>query len=230
MHKKELESLNDIIERQKAYLPKGIAANLKDPERRKLIIFFSDIVDYTKITEETDADVLDPILNKYLEDMLRIVNKHGGTLDKIIGDALMVYYYDTEPEENAKNSAIKCINMALEMQQHLQKSRKEWRNPDVKKHFNIRCGISYGTCTIRSFGTKDTKIYTCIGSHVNLASRLEKHCKTDKVLISESLKDLLAEDGNKYYSFEELPLTVKGIREEITAYHVSGIGREGKIR
>ena len=153
--------------------------------RKKLTVFFSDIVNFTDISDELESEEMTNLLNFYLNEMSQIALKFGGTIDKFIGDALMIFFGDPEskgPQEDAKQ----CIQMALEMQDLMTQLSDYWsKNYSLKKELKIRIGINTGFCTVGNFGSLDRIDYTAIGSTVNLASRLESMSDPGSILVSE---------------------------------------------
>ena len=112
--------------------------------RKKLTVFFSDIVNFTDISDELESEEMTNLLNFYLNEMSQIALKFGGTIDKFIGDALMIFFGDPEskgPQEDAKQ----CIQMALEMQDLMTQLSDYWsKNYSLKKELKIRIGINTG--------------------------------------------------------------------------------------
>ena len=159
--------------------------------RKKLTIFFSDIVGFTDISDELESEEMTNLLNFYLNEMSQIALKHGGTIDKFIGDALMIFFGDPE-SLGAEQDAKKCVEMALEMQQLMDQLGGHWgKKYSLKKDLTIRIGINTGFCTVGNFGSFDRIDYTAVGSAVNLASRLEGLAGPGTVLISEDTHSLI---------------------------------------
>ena len=185
--------------------------------RKKLTIFFSDIVSFTDISDELESEEMTNLLNFYLNEMSQIALKFGGTIDKFIGDALMIFFGDPEtkgPQEDAKQ----CIQMALEMQDLMSQLSGYWsKNYSLKKNLKIRIGINTGFCTVGNFGSLDRIDYTAIGSTVNLASRLESMADPGSILVSEDTFALV----NNYFSFQKpKEVKVKGFLRNIKCYQL----------
>ena len=183
--------------------------------RKKLTVFFSDIVNFTDISDELESEEMTNLLNFYLNEMSQIALKFGGTIDKFIGDALMIFFGDPEskgPQEDAKQ----CIQMALEMQDLMTQLSDYWsKNYSLKKELKIRIGINTGFCTVGNFGSLDRIDYTAIGSTVNLASRLESMSDPGSILVSEDTFALV----NNFFSFEKpKEVKVKGFLRSIKYY------------
>ena len=183
--------------------------------RKKLTVFFSDIVNFTDISDELESEEMTNLLNFYLNEMSQIALKFGGTIDKFIGDALMIFFGDPEskgPQEDAKQ----CIQMALEMQDLMTQLSDYWsKNYSLKKELKIRIGINTGFCTVGNFGSLDRIDYTAIGNTVNLASRLESMSDPGSILVSEDTFALV----NNFFSFEKpKEVKVKGFLRSIKCY------------
>ncbi len=186
--------------------------------RKKLTVFFSDIVGFTNITDELESEELTNLLNFYLNEMSQIALKYGGTIDKYIGDALMVFFGDPETL-GVESDAKKCVEMALEMQKRMQELEGYWgKQFGLKEDLKCRTGISSGFCTVGNFGSEDRLDYTAMGSTVNLASRLETMAKSGSIFISEETFMLV----RPHFKFKEhKEIEVKGFLRKIKVYEVS---------
>ena len=155
-----------------------------ETKRKQLTVFFSDLQGFTELTERLEPEVLTKLLTHYLTEMSRISIKWGGTIDKFIGDAIMIFFGD--PNSQGENQdAINCVKMAMEMLDKLEELREDWRRNGLALPINARIGIHTGICTVGNFGSEDRLDYTIIGNGVNLASRLESHAKPNSILVSE---------------------------------------------
>jgi len=161
--------------------------------RKKLTIFFSDIVGFTNMSDELESEELTSLLNFYLNEMSKIALKFGGTIDKFMGDGIMIFFGDPESlgiEEDAK----KCLEMALEMQSRMNELKDYWgKTFGLKETLKIRIGINTGICTVGNFGSEDRLDYTAMGGAVNLASRLEMLAKPSCINVSEETKLLVGQ-------------------------------------
>ena len=186
-------------------------------QRKKLTVFFSDIVGFTSISDSLEAEEISSMLNYYLTEMSQIALAHGGTIDKYIGDAILIFFGDPE-SAGVKQDAIKCVNMAVSMQSRMDELKNEWAMKfGLKEPLAIRSGITTGYCTVGNFGSEDRLDYTVIGSQVNLAARLESIAKPGSILISfETYNQVL----NEINCVELEKVSVKGIREEIRTFEV----------
>ena len=221
---KELEILADKLSH---YLSPQIYSSIfegrNEPgitsRRRWLTVFFSDIVKFTETTESLAPEELTTLLNEYFSEMTSIVFRYGGTLDKFIGDAIMVFFGDPETK-GREEDAFACVSMALEMQARLEDLRQQWLHRGIQRPFHIRIGISSGYGTVGNFGDKKQMSYTVIGRQVNLASRLQSSANSDGILISKATWSLVQD---RIRTVQENPITVKGFDEPVDVYTVLGI-------
>jgi len=153
-------------------------------ERKELSVLFSDIRNFTRFSEAHEPEVVAARLSEYLSEMVEIIFRQGGTLDKFVGDAIMAiygapYYFEDHAE--------RACRTALEMQQRLKELQKGWPDEPFAR-FNIGVGINTGKMIVGNLGSRQLFDYTVIGDEVNLASRLEganKEYETG-IIISES--------------------------------------------
>ena len=186
-------------------------------QRKKLTIFFSDIVGFTEITDTLEAEEISSMLNFYLTEMSQIALSHGGTIDKYVGDAILVFFGDPETK-GVQQDAINCVDMAIAMQSKMRELRNKWGTKfGLREPLSIRCGIATGYCTVGNFGSEDRLDYTVIGSQVNLASRLEAIAKPGSILISF---DTHSQVSSEIQCAELDKVSVKGIREEVRTFEV----------
>ena len=241
---KEVEAIsNKLAKYLSPQIHEQIFSGKQDAEvkstRKKLTVFFSDIVGFTDISDELESEEMTNLLNFYLNEMSQIALKFGGTIDKYIGDALMIFFGDPESEGPEKD-ARKCVEMALEMQKLMNELKGHWgKHYSLKKDLQIRIGINTGFCTVGNFGSLERLDYTAIGSTVNLASRLEGLAGPGAILISEDTHSLVA----NLFNFETpKDVEVKGFLRKIKCFklnqvdmlkddvlHINGRGFEIKI-
>ena len=158
--------------------------------RKNLTIFFSDIIQFTDLTDTMEPEKLAKVINSYLSEMTTIAVKSGGTIDKFIGDAIMVFFGDPETEGEVQD-ALKCVEMAILMRQRVEELQKHWKKMGVKSGLGIRMGISTGFCTVGNFGSDLRLDYTVLGSPVNLAARLQSAAERNGILIDENTNNLI---------------------------------------
>ena len=159
-------------------------------ERKRVTVFFSDIMGFSSLSEELEAESLTDLLNSYLTEMAKIATKHKGTIDKFMGDAIMVIFGDSK-SEGLKIDCLRCLAMSIEMRKKMKELQTKWYNQGIKKPLQIRMGINTGYCTVGSFGTSHYMDYTVLGTHVNLASRLESAADPGEILVSHETWSLV---------------------------------------
>ncbi len=186
--------------------------------RRRLTVFFSDIEGFTSLMDDLEEETVTAILNEYLNTMAQIAIEHGGTVDKFMGDGIMVFFGDHESLGTRKD-ALCCVRMALEMRRSLNCLRIKWRQDGIFSDLHIRIGIHTGYCAVGNFGSEDRMDYTAIGSTVNIASRLEGKACRDGILISLNTFRLISD---QLRCAEQVPVEVKGIKRPIENYLVVG--------
>ena len=184
--------------------------------RKKLTVFFSDIVGFTHLTDNMESETLSYLLNSYFNEMSKIALKHGGTIDKYMGDAIMIFFGDPE-SRGEKEDALACINMAIEMREHMEDLRKMWDEEGISKALHIRMGVNTGYCTVGNFGSEDRLDYTIVGGQVNLTSRLEGRAETDQILISHETYALVKD---KVVCDRRGDLSIKGLAFPVQTYQV----------
>jgi len=180
---------------------------------REVTILFADIRGFTAMSRRSEATHVVAMLNRYFEMVVDVVFKYGGTVDKYIGDEIMVLFGAPVELEDPADKAIAC---ALEMQASLELFNLEReRHGDDK--IQIGVGINSGEVVVGSIGSSQTMQYTCIGDAVNVASRLTDMAKPGQVIVSENtLTDLTGTA-----EFEVLPpVPLKGIDGDVKTYLV----------
>lgn len=187
--------------------------------RKKLTVFFSDIVGFSAQTETLEPEDLHHVLNTYLNRMSDLVLKHGGTLDKFIGDAILVFFGDPETT-GVREDALACMRMAFEMREAIAQLRQEWAGQGINIPFDVRMGIATGFCTVGNFGSEQRMSYTIIGNQVNLASRLQTAAVPGQMLVSSDTWALV--EGPVLGQAVE-PMRVKGFDHPVQAYEAFGL-------
>jgi len=187
--------------------------------RKKLTVFFSDIVGFTEITDKMESEELTQLLNHYLTEMSRIALDHGATIDKYVGDAILAFFGDPE-SRGVKEDALACVRMALAMQERITELARDWRDMGIETPLSSRIGIHTGYCTVGNFGSEDRMDYTIIGGAVNLASRLEHAAPPGGILVSY---DTYAHVKEAVACEERGQIQVRGIAYPVATYAVTGL-------
>ena len=219
------ERLEKISNQLAKYLSPQIYKNIFETDtdkvetytRKKLTIFFSDIKEFTNLSDRLDPDLLAEIINEYLSEMTEIALQFGGTIDKFIGDAILIFFGDPETEGTAVD-AKRCLDMAIAMRKRVGELDEVWKKEKgISEGLQVRMGISTGYCTVGNFGSVQRVDYTVLGSPVNLAARLEAACSPQEILVSPETKGLVSE----LFDFEEKkPIKLKGFSDTIKPYQL----------
>jgi PAS domain S-box-containing protein len=193
-------------------------------KRKKLTVCFSDLVGFTEITDKLESEDLTQLLNHYLTEMSKIALQYGATIDKYVGDAIVMFFGDPTTL-GVKEDALACVEMALAMQKRVGELAHEWANSGIATPLRSRIGIHTGYCTVGNFGSDDRMDYTMIGGTVNLASRLEHEAPPGGVLISLETYALVED---KVRCEERGHVQVKGIAQPIVTYAVIGLNQDSE--
>jgi class 3 adenylate cyclase len=208
----------------KRYLPIQLVNSIKSDseevipkaKRKKLTMFFSDIKDFTQITDAMEPEDMATLLNEYLTEMNIIIDKYDGTLAQVTGDALLVFF-GAPVYLNDRDHAARCVNMAIDMQATMQKLERKWFKLGIDESLRIRCGINTGMATVGDFGSDTRKLYTAHGMQVNIAARLEQACDPGGILISHTTWALVNEEIK---CTEQGQIDVKGYHKPVRIYSV----------
>ena len=230
----QLEKANDFLESVSTkishYLSPQIYNNIFKGEmdavlhtqRKNLTIFFSDIKDFTQLTESLQPEALTTLINQYFTAMAEIALKHGGTIDKFIGDAIVIFFGDPESRGTAEDARA-CLRMAVEMQHSLAKLNVQWSKLGIEEPFRVRMGINTGFCNVGNFGSIHRMDYTIMGAEANLAARLESIAAPGGIVVSYETYALVRD----LVTAHVLPSTkIKGIAREVVPYAIDGLRDE----
>jgi adenylate cyclase len=188
-------------------------------QRKKLTIFFSDIKDFTALTEKLQPEELTALINEYFTEMSAIALKHGGTIDKFIGDAILVFFGDPT-SQGAADDAKACLRMAIDMQRRLATLNVRWRKLGAEEPFRVRMGINTGFCNVGNFGSASRMDYTILGAEANLAARLQSIAEPGGIVVSYETYALVRD----MVAAHALPATsMKGISREVVPYAIDGL-------
>jgi adenylate cyclase len=188
---------------------------LNNVEKKELTILFSDIVGFTSWSSTQDAREIHRTLNQYFEEMAAIVFAHQGTIDKYMGDGLMVFFGDPVPCEN---HSLPAVQTAIAMQKKTTELRAEWEKLNGMP-ITIRVGIHTGEVVVGNMGSQSRMEYTVIGSNVNLAQRLESNCPPGSILLSEQVYNRL--DGSVEAAAAGT-IQAKGFSKPVAVYTIQG--------
>jgi class 3 adenylate cyclase len=151
--------------------------------------------------------------------MSKVAFAHGGTIDKFIGDAMLIFFGDPETLGDA-DDAKACLRMAVEMQQRIAGLNAKWRNAGIEYPFRVRMGINTGFCNVGNFGSNDRMDYTIIGAEANLAARLQSIAEPGQLVVSYEtyalVRDIVVAEARP-------PITMKGVSREVVPYAITGM-------
>lgn len=184
-------------------------------KRKHLTVFFSDIEGFTNLMDQLNENTITRLLNEYLNEMSQIAYRHGGTVDKFMGDGVMMLFGQSM---DVSRDALNCVKMALAMRAKLNELALGWQC--FGRDLHIRIGIHSGFCRVGNFGSSARMEYTAVGSTVNRGSRLEGCADTDEILISGATYKLIQEEIN---CRAKPPVMVKGINKPIAIFSVDSV-------
>jgi adenylate cyclase len=181
-------------------------------ERKELTIMFSDLSGFTRMSSRLSPDHIKALLNEYFEAMVEIAFHYEGTVDKFMGDGLMIFFGDPEPQPD---HAVRCVRMAIDMQKRIRELDLKWQQSG-QPPIQARIGINTGVVVVGNMGSERRLSYTVLGSDVNLAQRFEANAPVGGILISKRTNQLLGGESPTRQVF----VKVKGYDEPIEAFIV----------
>jgi adenylate cyclase len=204
-----------------AYFPPAIVDRIvRDPgmvtasgRRKELTVLFSDIRGFTTRCQDMTPDDIREFLDDYFGRMIDIVFEHGGTVDKFIGDGLMVFFGDPEDQPD---HAKRALDTAIAMQRAV-RAMSAGAERAGKPPIQVRIGISSGVVTVGNMGSARRLSYTVLGADVNLAQRLESSAQPGGILLSGRTMALLGGTVQAY----PRTLQIKGLDEPIVGYEIA---------
>lgn len=224
----KIQEQQNLIRRLQRYLPERIVHRILttpdqlkiEGERRNVTVLFADITGFTELSETLDAEDVVQVINGYFTRMLEIIAKYEGTLDKFMGDAMMVLFGAPVAHENDPERAIRA---ALEMQSALSAfNRSRIAKRFLPKPLQMSIAINSGRVFAGNVGSETRAEYTIMGENVNLAYRIESIAEPGQVVISENTFHKV----RNVFRFQSLgEFKFKGIRNPTQVYLVIG-GKE----
>jgi class 3 adenylate cyclase len=219
-----LQNSRDLIRR---YVPPAVAnriiegeeAEIDTPQRRRLTVFFSDIVGFTDIADRVEPEVITQVINEYLSAMSKIVDTHGGTLNEFSGDGIMALFGAPgamEPGEQVR----RAVDMALTMQRDMAQLNEGWRELGLGEALQVRMGINTGMLSVGSFGSQGRMTYTAIGLQTNVTARIQAQCRPGEILLSDASWQLIRGEVQCTPKGE---IEVKGVHFPIKVYKVDSM-------
>jgi class 3 adenylate cyclase len=185
-------------------------------EKKEVSVFFSDIRGFTPMSEQLSPEEIVHLLNEYFTEMVKIIFKYEGTLDKFMGDAIMAIF---GAPVDLPDHADRAVMASIEMAQKMKELQAKWRM-EGKKEVNIGIGINTGEVVVGNLGSLERMEYTAIGDNVNLAQRLESVAEKGQILISSATYERVK---HKVIARMLDPIKLKGKSEKVIAYEVEGL-------
>jgi len=182
------------------------------PQRKMMTVMFSDIRNFSTLTDSLEPEELFHLLDNYLAEMTNLIHHYEGTLNKIIGDGMLIFFGDPLPmEDHAQRSVL----MAIEMQKKAAELKNDWRRYGYDLGMGI--GINTGYVTVGNIGSDMHMDYTVIGNQVNVAARLESLAKPGQILVSQRTYSRVSD----IVTAEEIgEVKVKGIHSPVMTYNI----------
>jgi adenylate cyclase len=181
-----------------------------------LSVLFSDIAGFTSLSDRMEPAEVQRFLGEYLEEMTACIFRHGGAVDKFMGDGVMAFFgYPEAPGvdsvENARRSAVAAVSAAVDMQAALRHLNARWR-AQGRHEIQIRIGVNTGHCIVGDMGSRTRREFTLLGRNVNLAQRLESNAPKGGVLLSARTAALVQDHFNLN---EHTQIKVKGFDQDV---------------
>jgi len=199
-------------------LRKGEVLGAK-PKRRLITVVFTDIRNFSSISESIEPEELFHLMDQYMKEMIEIIHRYDGTLNKIIGDGMMIFFGDPVPIED---HAERAVLMALEMRERVGVLKKDWIQ--FGHELSIGIGINTGYMTVGNIGSETLRDYTVLGNQVNVAARLVNIAGPGQILISQRT---MTRVRDMVESEEMGDISVKGLQYPVKVYNV--IGKRKKL-
>jgi len=205
------------------FLPPNVADMIMSGEhedflkghRREITVVFIDLRGFTAFVELAAPEEVMTILREYQAVMGRLVSEYGGTLERFVGDAVMIYFNDPLP---CPDHARQAVKLALAMRQAVEALRQQWKTQDIQLGAGI--GIATGYATIGAIGFEGRKDYAAIGPVTNLSARLCSEAQHGQIFISDRVLAL----GKEWISVESIgELRLKGVQKPVVVSQVLGV-------
>jgi class 3 adenylate cyclase len=193
------------------------------PERRKLTLFFSDVVGFTAAADQMEPEDLAALLNEYLSEMAGVAESFGATLNQFVGDGIMIFFGAPEATTD-QDHALRAVRMATAMQQRMSELGKKWFAAGIQAPFRIRIGINTGTASVGDFGSDGRITYSAIGNQTNLAARIQAACEPGGILISHTTWALVKD---QIPCQERGEIRVDGLHYPVRVYEVDWESSQG---
>jgi class 3 adenylate cyclase len=174
------------------YAPNSVVSRIEHgdttvdhPQRRKVTVFFSDVVGFTALADRVDPEALADIVNDYLGELSELIERHGGTLNEFAGDGVMAIFGAPDELEPA-DQVLRALAAARELQLSLPTWSQSWYQHGIIEDAQARVGINTGTVSVGTFGSKIRATYTGIGLQTNIAARVQAEAPPGGILLSNT--------------------------------------------
>jgi adenylate cyclase len=187
-------------------------------ERRRITVLFCDIRGFTAMAEGMRPEEVVELLSEFFSHMVDVILRNEGTIDKFLGDGMMVIFGAPADDSNQEEHAVRA---ALEMQRELERLTAAWEGQG-RRSFKMGIGINSGPAVVGNIGSQEHMEYTAIGDTVNLAARLETASKDlgAEIVVSEHTQSAV----RPLFQWRSLgEVAVKGRAETVRAYAVEGV-------
>ena len=196
LQQEELASSRALIRR---YAPPAVADRLEhgdttvdSAQRRRVTIFFADVVGFTTLADRLDPEALAEIMNEYLGSVAEILDSRGGTLTDFAGDGVMAIF-GAPDEMEPRDQVLAAVSAARALQESLPAWSRRWYGLGIDHDLQARVGINTGVVSIGTFGSAVRATYTGFGLQTNIASRIETQCPPGSILLSKTSWHLVSD-------------------------------------
>lgn len=187
----QLRAMEQTCDHLSRYFPRPLVEKILDgqdikdiqPERRCITVLFADLVGFTEFSDRFEPETVTDVLNEFLSKMSKIVARHYGLLNEVLGDGLVILFGALEHLDK-ETQAIKALELANDMQQCIAELAEKWRVTGLEQNLNLRIGIHQSYVTLGNFGSKEMIVFRAVGSGVNLAARIQSLCEPGQVMVS----------------------------------------------
>ncbi len=183
--------------------------------RKNLTVCFVSLQDFDNLFRDENQDQMFKVLNRYLNEITKSALYFGGTIDKFIGDEVMIFFGDPFTKGSTQD-AESCVTMAMDMMRRIEELNLQLQN-ELSQSLKIRIGINTGFSTVGSFGSKDKMGYTAIGGQINLAARIRSVAQGGQILVSHNTYSLVRD---KFASRKIEVNELKGVKRDFQIFEI----------
>ncbi len=202
----QLKAMEQTCDQLSRYFPRPLVERILDgdqvkdiqPERRCITVLFADLVGFTEFSDRFEPEIVTDVLNEFLTEMSKIVARHHGLLNEVLGDGLVILFGALEQLDKS-SQAVKAVELAQEMNQCILRLSEKWRSTGLEQQLSFRIGIHQSYVTLGNFGSEEMIVFRAVGSGVNLAARIQSLCEPGDILVSYPV----FAQGESVFEFEE---------------------------